>query len=55
MGLPYSAKKEKRDGRKATWKGKWLVALATYHLKIRELTSNESKRKKKNFEIKGHD
>ena len=47
LGLPYSEKKKKKIRRKATWKGKWLVALATHHLKIRELTSHEPKRKKK--------
>ena len=38
-------KKKIKDGRKATWKGKWFVALTTQHLKIWELTSHESKRK----------
>ena len=38
-------KKKKKEGKKVTWE--WLVAFAAYYLKIRELTSHESK--KKNF------
>ena len=33
------------EGKKVTWE--WLVAFATYHIKIRELTSHVSKKKKK--------
>ena len=38
-------KKKKKERKKVTWE--WLVAFAAYYLKIRELTSHESKKKKK--------
>ena len=35
-GMQQEKKKKKKEGKKVTWE--WLVAIAAYYLKIRDLT-----------------